>query len=187
VGQKVNPNGYRVGVIKPWTSLWYANKKEYRKNILEDYKIRKYLKEKHFNACISSIEIERMGSKVRVILNTSRPGVIIGKKGVEIEKIRGNLKDLTKSEVLLVIREIKRPELDGTLVAENIALQLTRRIAFRRAMKRSVFQSMKSGALGIKVSCSGRLGGADMARNEWYIKGRVPLQTIRADIDYGNC
>ena len=185
MGQKVNPNGYRVGVIKPWTSLWYANKKEYRKNILEDYKIRKYLKEKHFNACISSIEIERMGSKVRVILNTSRPGVIIGKKGVEIEKIRGNLKDLTKSEVLLVIREIKRPELDGTLVAENIALQLTRRIAFRRAMKRSVFQSMKSGALGIKVSCSGRLGGADMARNEWYIKGRVPLQTIRADIDYG--
>lgn len=185
MGQKVNPVGLRLGINKPWKSVWYANKKEYRENLIEDVKIRKFLKKRLFQAGISSVGIERMGSKVRVTLSTSRPGIVIGKKGAEIEKLKDELRKFTKSEVLLVIREIKKPELDSTLVAENIAMQLQRRVAFRRAMKKSVLQTLKSGALGIKVMCSGRLAGADMARTEWYIKGRVPLSTLRADIDYG--
>ncbi len=185
MGQKVHPVGFRVGVNKNWNSVWYANKKDYRKNLNEDIKIRKYLKKKLKQAGLSSINIERMGSKVRITLNTSRPGIVIGKKGSEIEKLKKELKNLTESEVLLVIREIKKPEMDAQLIAENIAMQLVRRIAFRRAMKKGVLQAMKSGAQGIKVMCSGRLAGADMARTEWYIRGRVPLQTLRADIDYG--
>jgi small subunit ribosomal protein S3 len=185
VGHKVHPYGYRLGVNKPWVSVWYAGKKEYRANLLEDIKIREFLKKRLFQAGIAGIGIERMGSKVRVTLNTSRPGIVIGKKGAEIEKLKKELKSITKAEVLLVIREIKKPEINAQLVAENIAQQLQRRIAFRRAMKKAVLQAMKSGALGIKVACSGRLAGADMARTEWYIKGRVPLQTLRADIDYG--
>jgi small subunit ribosomal protein S3 len=184
MGQKVNPNGFRLGVIKGWKSQWFASKKEFRNYILEDNKIRVFLKRKFYDAGLSSIEIERMGRKVRVILNTSRPGILIGKKGTNIEGIKAQLKQFTVSEVLLVIREVKKPELDSQLVAENIAQQLVRRVPFRRAMKRAVFQTLKSGAQGIKVACSGRLAGADIARTEWYIRGRVPLQTIRADIDY---
>lgn len=185
MGQKVNPNGFRLGIIKSWKSLWFAPKKEYRKYILEDNRIREYIKKKYFDSGISSIDIERMGKRIRIILNTSRPGILIGKKGSNIEEIKKELKYFTDSEILLVIREVKRPEIDAQLVSENIALQLVRRVPFRRAMKRAVFQAMKSGALGIKVACAGRLAGSEIARTEWYIKGRVPLQTIRADIDYG--
>lgn len=185
MGQKVNPNGFRTGVNKPWKSVWYAGKREYRQQLLEDIRIRKYLKEKLMQAGLSRIGIERMGSRVRITLNTSRPGIVIGKKGAEIDKLKKELKKFTKSEVLLVIREVKKPEINSVLVAENIAMQIQRRVAFRRAMKKAVLQAMKSGALGIRVACSGRLAGADMARTEWYIKGRVPLQTLRADIDYG--
>lgn len=185
MGQKVHPVGFRVGVNKGWNSTWYANKKDYRKNIYEDVKIRKFIKKKLMQAGLSNIQIERMGSKIRITLNTSRPGIVIGKKGSEIEKLKKEISKLTEAEVLLVIREIKKPETDAQLVAENISMQLIRRIAFRRAMKKSVLQSMKSGVQGIKVMCSGRLAGADMARTEWYIRGRVPLQTLRADIDYG--
>lgn len=185
MGQKVHPTGYRIGINKPWLSIWYANKKEYRTKLLEDIKIRKFLKKRLFQAGIASIGIERMGNKVRIILNTSRPGIVIGKKGAEIEKLKKELRTFTSNEVLLVIREVKKPEINAQLVAENISAQIKRRIAFRRAMKKAVFQAMKSGALGIKVACAGRLAGADMARTEWYIKGRVPLQTLRADVDYG--
>lgn len=185
MGQKVNPNGFRLGIIKGWKSLWYAPKRDYRKYLLEDNKIREYIKKKYYVAGISSIDIERMGKRIRVTLNTSRPGILIGKKGSNIEEIKKELKAFTNSELLLVIREVKRPEIDAQLVSENIALQLVRRVPFRRAMKRAVFQAMKSGAQGIKVACSGRLAGSEIARTEWYIKGRVPLQTIRADIDYG--
>ncbi len=185
MGQKVHPVGFRVGVNRGWNSTWYANKKDYRKNLYEDIKIRKFLKKRLAQAGLSSVQIERMGSKVRITLNTSRPGIVIGKKGAEIEKLKKEIKSLTESDVLLVIREIKKPETDAQLIAENIAMQLLRRIAFRRAMKKNVLQSLKAGVQGIKVMCSGRLAGADMARTEWYIKGRVPLQTLRADIDYG--
>jgi len=185
VGQKAHPTGLRLGINKNWKSVWYANKRDYRKNLSEDMKIRKYLKSKLSQAGISSIDIERMGQKMRVNLNTSRPGIVIGKKGAEIDKLKLDLKSYTNADVQILIREVKKPEIDATLIAENIALQIERRIAFRRAMKKAVVQALKSGALGIRVSCSGRLAGADMARTEWYIKGRVPLQTLRADIDYG--
>lgn len=185
MGQKVNPTGFRLGINKPWNSVWYSNKKEYRLNLIEDIRIRQFLRKRLNQAGISQISIERMSSKVRITLNTSRPGIVIGKKGAEIEKLKGELKRFTNSDVLIVIREIKKPELDSTLVAEGIAQQLIRRVAFRRAMKKAVLQTLKSGALGIKVMCGGRLAGADIARTEWYIKGRVPLQTLRAAIDYG--
>lgn len=160
-------------------------KKDYRKNLIEDIKIRRFLKKQLYNAGIAQISIERMGEKIRITLSTSRPGMVIGKKGADIEKLKNELKKHTKSEVFLVIREVRKPELDATLVAENIAAQLVRRVAFRRAMKKAVLTTLKSGAQGIKVMCSGRLAGADIARTEWYIKGRVPLQTLRAAIDYG--
>ena len=199
MGQKVNPNGFRLGVNKSWNSVWYSNKKEYSQNLIEDIRIRKYLRQRLNQAGIAQIGIERMSSKIRVTLNTSRPGIVIGKKGAEIEKLKSELKKFTSAEVLLVIREVKKPELDATLVADSIAQQLIRRVAFRRAMKKAVLQTLKSGALGIKVMCGGRLAGADIAlsttgiagpggdiaRSEWYIKGRVPLQTLRAAIDYG--
>ncbi len=184
MGQKVNPTGFRVGVSKPWNSVWYANKADYAKHLIEDIRIRTFLRKKLAQAGISQIVIERMSGKVRITLNSSRPGVVIGKKGAEIEKLKLELKKYTSSEALIVIREIKKPELDSKLVAEGIAQQLVRRVAFRRAMKKAVLQTLKSGALGIKVMCSGRLAGADIARSEWYIKGRVPLQTLRASIDY---
>jgi small subunit ribosomal protein S3 len=185
VGQKVNPTGFRVGINKPWSSVWYANKADYRRNLIEDIKIRKFLKKQLYNAGIAQVVIERMGEKVRITLATSRPGMVIGKKGADIEKLKDKLKRYTNAEVFLAIREVRKPELNATLVAENIAGQLVRRIAFRRAMKKAVLTTLKAGAQGIKVMCSGRLAGADIARTEWYIKGRVPLQTLRADIDYG--
>jgi len=185
VGQKVHPTGVRLGINKYWKSVWFANKKEYAANLMEDLKIRKYLKDKLKLAGISEINIERMGSKIKITLNTSRPGIVIGKKGAEIEKLKVELKKLTKADIHLGIKEVKKPEIDAQLIAENIALQLERRVAFRRAMKKAVLQAIKSGAQGIKIAVSGRLAGADMARTEWYIKGRVPLQTLRADIDYG--
>jgi small subunit ribosomal protein S3 len=185
VGQKVNPNGYRLGINRPWSSRWYANKKDYRTNLIEDIRIRQFLKKKLYNAGIAQVGIERMDRKVRISLHTSRPGVVIGKKGADVDKLKNELKRFTSSEVLLAIREVRKPELDATLVAENIAAQLMRRIAFRRAMKKAVLTTLKAGAQGIKVMCSGRLAGADIARTEWYIKGRVPLQTLRAAIDYG--
>ncbi len=185
MGQKVHPVGIRIGVNKNWKSVWYAGKREYRKNLMEDIKIRDFLKKRLKQAGVSSVDIERMGSKLKITLNTSRPGVVIGKKGSEIEKLKKELNKFTSSDVQVGIREVKKPETDAQLIADNIALQLVRRVAFRRAMKKAVLQAMKSGAQGIKVMSSGRLAGADMARTEWYIKGRVPLQTLRADIDYG--
>ena len=185
MGQKVHPNGLRLGINKYWNSVWFANKKDYVNNLMEDIKIRKYLKNRLKLAGVSQINIERMGLKVKITINTSRPGIVIGKKGAEIEKLKGELAKLTKSDINLGIKEIKKPETDAQLIADNIALQLERRVAFRRAMKKAVLQAIKSGTQGIRVACSGRLAGADMARTEWYIRGRVPLQTLRADIDFG--
>lgn len=185
MGQKVHPNGLRLGINKYWNSVWFANKKDYVNNLMEDIKIRKYLKNRLKLAGVSQINIERMGLKVKITINTSRPGIVIGKKGAEIEKLKEELAKLTKSDINLGIKEIKKPETDAQLIADNIALQLERRVAFRRAMKKAVLQAIKSGTQGIRVACSGRLAGADMARTEWYIRGRVPLQTLRADIDFG--
>lgn len=185
MGQKVNPTGFRLGINKPWSSVWYAGKRDYRKNLIEDVKIRRFLKKRLYNAGIAQVGIERMGEKVRITLSTSRPGMVIGKKGADIERLKYELRKYTDAEAFLAIREVRKPELDAVLVAENIAAQLMRRIAFRRAMKKAVLTTLKAGAQGIKVMCSGRLAGADIARTEWYIKGRVPLQTLRAAIDYG--
>jgi len=184
LGQKVHPIGFRLGITKTWDSRWYAEK-EFPKFVVEDKKIRDFIKKQLYHAGISKIEIERAANRVRIRIHTARPGIVIGKKGVEIEKLRRELEKHIKRESLIDIVEVKRPELDAQLVAENIALQLERRVAFRRAMKRAVATSLKFGAQGIKVECSGRLGGAEMARTEWYREGRVPLHTLRADIDYG--
>ena len=184
MGQKVNPHGIRVGVIKDWDSKWYADA-EFSDYLVEDYNIRKFLKKKLFNAGISKIEIERASDRVKVIVFTAKPGVVIGKGGAEIEVTKKELQKLTGKNVLVDIKEIKRPDKDAQLVAENIALQLENRVSFRRAMKSCMGRTMKSGALGIKAACSGRLGGADMARTEFYSEGTIPLQTLRADIDYG--
>lgn len=184
MGQKVNPHGLRVGVIKDWDSKWYAEA-EFSDYLVEDYNIRKFLKKKLYSAGVSKIEIERQSDRVKVILYTAKPGVVIGKAGAEIEKTKNELAKLTDKKVALDIKEIKRPDKDAQLVAENIALQLENRVSFRRAMKSCMGRTMKTGALGIKTSCSGRLGGADMARTEFYSEGTIPLQTLRADIDYG--
>ena len=184
MGQKVNPHGLRVGVIKEWDSRWYAED-EFSDYLIEDYKIRQYLKKKLYSAGVSTIEIERASDRVRVIIHTAKPGVIIGKGGAEIEVTKKELTKLTDKKVLIDIKEIKRPDRDAQLVAENIAQQLENRVSFRRAMKSCMGRTMKTGALGIKTSCSGRLGGADMARTEFYSEGTIPLQTLRADIDYG--
>ena len=184
MGQKVNPIGLRLGIVKTWDSRWYADKK-YSDYILEDFKIRKFLKKRLYHAGISRMEIERSSKRVRLRIFTARPGIVIGKKGAEIAQLKKELGKLTSREVLIDIQEVRRPETDAQLVAENIALQLERRVAFRRAMKRCVTSSMRFGAKGVKVICSGRLGGAEMARTEWYREGRVPLHTLRADIDYG--
>ena len=184
MGQKVNPHGLRVGVIKDWDSKWYADA-EFSDYLVEDYNIRKYLKKKLYSAGISKIEIERASDRVKVIIHTAKPGVVIGKGGAEIEVTKKELSKLTDKKVLVDIKEIKRPDKDAQLVAENIAQQLENRVSFRRAMKSCMGRTMKSGALGIKTSCSGRLGGADMARTEFYSEGTIPLQTLRADIDYG--
>lgn len=184
MGQKVNPIGLRLGIVKTWESRWYAGKK-YSDFILEDFEIRKYLKKRLFHAGVARIEIERSAKRVRLRIFTARPGIVIGKKGAEIGELKKELSKLTSQEILIDIQEVRRPEVDAQLVAENIALQLVRRVAFRRAMKRCVTSSMRFGAKGVKVICSGRLGGAEMARTEWYREGRVPLHTLRADIDYG--
>jgi len=184
MGQKVNPHGIRVGVIKDWDSKWYADA-EFSDYLVEDYNIRKFLKKKLFSAGVSKIEIERASDRVKVIVFTAKPGVVIGKGGAEIEVTKKELQKLTGKNVLVDIKEIKRPDKDAQLVAENIALQLENRVSFRRAMKSCMGRTMKSGALGIKAACSGRLGGADMARTEFYSEGTIPLQTLRADIDYG--
>lgn len=184
MGQKVNPIGIRVGIVKTWESRWYADK-NYADFILEDDKIRKFVKKKLFHAGISRIEIERSSKHVRLRVYTARPGIVIGKKGAEIEVLKKELGKLTTQEVFIDIQEVRKPEVDAQLVAENVASQLERRIAFRRAMKRGVTSAMRFGAQGVKIICSGRLGGAEMARTEWYREGRVPLHTLRADIDYG--
>jgi len=184
LGQKVNPVGFRLGVIKTWDSKWFANK-DYARLVYEDRKIRDYIKDRLYHAGISRIELERAANKAKIRIHTARPGIVIGKKGAEIEALRKDLEKKFKREMLIDIQEVRRPELDATLVAENIALQLVRRVAFRRAMKRGVSSALKFGAKGIRVACAGRLGGAEMARREWYREGRVPLHTLRADIDYG--
>ena len=184
MGQKVNPHGLRVGVIKDWDYKWYADA-EFSDYLVEDYNIRKFLKNKLYSAGVSKIEIERASDRVKVIIYTAKPGVVIGKGGAEIEVTKKELAKLTDKKVMVDIKEIKRPDRDAQLVAENIAQQLENRVSFRRAMKSCMGRTMKSGAMGIKTCCSGRLGGADIARAEFYSEGPIPLQTLRADIDYG--
>ena len=184
MGQKVNPHGIRVGVIKDWDSKWYAED-DFADNLVEDYNIRKYLKKKLYSAGIAKIEIERASDRVKVIVHTAKPGVVIGKGGADIEALKNEVQKLTDKKVSVDIKEVKRPDKDAQLVAENIALQLENRVSFRRAMKSTMSRTMKSGAKGIKTAVSGRLGGADMARTEFYSEGTIPLQTLRADIDYG--
>ncbi len=184
MGQKVHPIGFRLGINRNWDSRWFAGK-EYSDFVFEDYKIRKFLKERLFNAGVAKIEIERAANKVRVRVHTARPGIVIGKKGTEIEKLKKELESKVKREMIIDIQEVRKAEIDAQLVAENVAMQLVRRVAFRRVMKKSVSSAQRFGAQGIKIACSGRLGGAEMARREWYREGRVPLHTIRADIDYG--
>ena len=184
MGQKVNPHGLRVGVIKDWDSKWYAEA-DFADCLVEDYQIRKFLKKKLYSAGVSKIEIERTSDRVKIIISTAKPGMIIGKGGAEIEKVRAELQKMTTKKVVVDIKEVKRPDREAQLVAENIAQQLENRISFRRAMKSCMGRAMKSGAKGIKASCSGRLGGADMARTETYSDGTIPLHTLRADIDYG--
>jgi small subunit ribosomal protein S3 len=184
LGQKAHPIGVRLGIIKTWDSKWFA-KKNYKDMLLEDITIQKFIKANLYHAGVAKVEIERTGKKIRAIIHTARPGIIIGKKGAEVEKLKKELEKLTRQEMSVDIKEIRKPELDATLVAENVALQLEKRIAFRRAMKKAIASSRRFGAQGIKVACSGRLAGAEIARDEWYREGRVPLHTFRSDIDYG--
>jgi small subunit ribosomal protein S3 len=185
VGQKVNPIGLRVGIVKTWGSRWYADK-NYAQWLHMDIKVRKYIKKKHFAAGISKIEIERMPRQVKVSINAARPGVVIGKGGIGVEELKSELsKMLPDTDVFINIIEVRKPEADAQLIAENVASQLERRVAFRRAMKRTINQAMRFGIKGVKVQVSGRLGGAEMSRREWYLEGRLPLHTLRADIDYG--
>ncbi len=185
MGQKVNPHGLRVGIIKNWDSRWFADDADFSDTLIEDYKIRKFLKKKLYHSGISRIEIERTADRVKVIVSTAKPGVVIGKGGSEIEKLKLELAKFSEKKVLIDIKEVKKPDSDAQLTAENIAAQLEARISFRRAMKSCMGRAMKSGAKGIKAACSGRLGGADMARTEFYSEGTIPLQTLRADIGYG--
>jgi small subunit ribosomal protein S3 len=184
LGQKVNPVGLRLGIVKTWESRWFGGK-NYAEYILEDHRLRKFVKEKLYHAGVSRIEIERSSKRVRLRIYTSRPGIVIGKKGSEISQLKKEIEKMTDREILIDIQEVRKPEIDAQLVAENVALQIERRVAFRRAMKRGVSSAMRFGALGVKIICAGRLGGAEMARTEWYREGRVPLHTLRADIDYG--
>ena len=184
MGQKVHPTGFRLGVIKTWNSRWYADK-SFNGLLHEDLKIKNFFKKQLSQAGVSGVEIERAANKLRVNIAAARPGIIIGKKGSEIEKLKSEVQKITDREVYINITEVQRPEVDAQLIAENVCLQLIKRVAFRRAMKRSVSSALKFGAKGIKIACAGRLGGAEMARREWYRDGRVPLQTLRADIDYG--
>ncbi|MBI5845708.1 MAG: 30S ribosomal protein S3 [Deltaproteobacteria bacterium] len=185
MGQKVSPIGLRLGIVKTWNSRWFAGKKQYPTYIHEDFRIRRFLKAKLNHAGISKIEIERSAKRVRLIIFAARPGIVIGKKGSEIELLKKDLEKLTVQDVHIEVQEVRKPEVDAQMVAENVAGQLIRRVAFRRAMKRGVTSAMRFGAQGVKVICSGRLGGAEMARREWYREGRMPHHTLRADIDYG--
>ena len=184
MGQKVNPIGLRLGIVKTGESRWFGGR-NYAEYILEDYELRKFIKKKLYHAGVSRIEIERSAKRIRIRIFTSRPGIVIGKKGAEISQLKKDVEKMTSREILIDIQEVRKPELDAQLVAENVALQIERRVAFRRAMKRGVSSAMRFGALGVKIICAGRLGGAEMARTEWYREGRVPLHTLRADIDYG--
>jgi len=184
LGQKTHPIGLRLGIVKTWNSKWFA-KRNYKDLLLEDLKIQNYIKENLYHAGVPKVEIERRGDKIKTIIHTARPGIIIGKKGAEVEKLKKELESMTGKEMTIDIKEIRKPEIDAQLVAENIALQLEKRIAYRRAMKKAVASALRFGALGIKVACAGRLAGAEIARTEWYREGRVPLHTFRADIDYG--
>jgi small subunit ribosomal protein S3 len=184
VGQKVNPKGLRIGVIKDWDTRWYANKKDFKDFLYEDYQIRKFIKQKLYAAGISKIEIERAAKRIKINILTAKPGIVIGRGGQEVELLKKQLEKMTGKSINLNITEIKRPELDAQLVAENVAASLEKRIAFRRAMKQTVNRTMRMGAGGIKIMCAGRLGGAEIARSEWYAEGKVPLHTLRADIDY---
>ncbi|MGQ9655195.1 MAG: 30S ribosomal protein S3 [Thermodesulfobacteriota bacterium] len=184
MGQKVHPVGFRLGVVRTWSSRWYAEK-DYGKQLHEDIGVRRYLKQRLYNAGVSRVEIERTANRATIDIYTARPGIVIGKKGAEIDALRDDLQRMTGRDIVINIKEVRKAEIDAQLVAENVALQLERRVAFRRAMKRAVSTAMKFGAQGIKIHCSGRLGGAEMARREWYREGRVPLHTLRAEIDYG--
>jgi small subunit ribosomal protein S3 len=184
VGQKVHPIGFRLGINKTWQSNWYA-RRNYAELLHEDLMIRGYIKKRLFHAGISKVEIERAANRAKINIHTARPGIIIGKRGAEVDKLKNELQDLTKKQVAINIREIRKAEIDAQLVAENIALQLERRVAFRRAMKKAITSALRFGAKGIRIESSGRLAGAEMARREWYREGGVPLHTIRADIDYG--
>jgi small subunit ribosomal protein S3 len=184
VGQKVHPIGFRLGILTKWESNWYAEK-DFGKLLIEDWKIRKFVKKKVYHAGISKIVIERTPDRLRVDIHASRPGIIIGKRGTEVEVLKKELQKMTKGDVFINIKEVRKPEMVAQLVSENVALQLERRVTFRRAMKKAVSSAMKFGAKGIRITCAGRLGGAEMARREWYREGRVPLHTLRADIDYG--
>ena len=184
MGQKVNPHGLRVGVIKDWDSKWYAEA-DFADNLVEDYEIRTFLKKKLYSAGVSKIEVERASDRVKVIIYTAKPGIVIGKGGAEIEKLKAEVQKMTAKKLFIDIKEVKRPDRDAQLVAENIAAQLENRVSFRRAMKSTMQRTMKAGAKGIKASVSGRLGGAEIARSEHYSEGTIPLQTLRADIDYG--
>jgi len=184
LGQKTNPIGNRLGIIRTWESRWFS-KKNYTDQLLEDLHVRDMIKQKLFHAGVSKIEIERPGQKLKIIIHTARPGIIIGKKGAEVEKLKKEVEQITDKQVAIDIKEVRKPEINAQLVAENISLQIEKRVAFRRALKRAVSSSMRFGALGIKVQCSGRLAGAEIARTEWYREGRVPLSTFRADVDYG--
>jgi small subunit ribosomal protein S3 len=185
MGQKVNPHGLRVGIIKDWDSTWYADKKDYANFLVEDNKLRAFIKERLNNSGVSKVSIERTNDRVKITIATSKPGIIIGRNGASIQELSAALQALSAQKVLVNVEEIKRPELDSQLVAEDIAKQLENRVTFRRAMKKAMQNTMRSGAKGIKTSCSGRLGGAEMARSEHYHDGTIPLQTLRADIDYG--
>ena len=184
MGQKTNPIGNRLGIIKTWDSKWFT-KKDYLSHLHEDLSIRKFIKKSLFHAGVAKIGIERAGQNLKVIIHTARPGIIIGKKGAEVDKLKKDLEEFTGKQVSIDIKEVRKPELDAQLVAENIALQLEKRVAFRKAMKKAVASSLRFGALGVRIACSGRLAGSEIARSEWYRQGRVPLHTFRADIDYG--
>ncbi len=184
MGQKVHPTGFRLGINKSWLSNWFA-KRNYAGLLHEDLKVRRYVKDQLSHAGVSAVEIERKTQRININIWTSRPGIVIGKRGVEVDRLKNELRDITGKQVYLYIKEVRKAELDAQLVAENVALQLQKRIAFRRAMKQAVTSSMRFGAKGIKIQCAGRLGGAEIARTEWYRRGRVPLQTLRADIDFG--
>lgn len=184
MGQKVHPKGFRLGVIRSWDSNWFADK-EYSELLHEDYRVRNMVKDRFYTAGISKVEIQRTGNRVRVTIHTAKPGIVIGRGGSEVEKLKNELSAMTGKNININIQEIKRPELDAQIVAENVAQQLEKRISFRRAMKQTVQRTMRVGGLGMKIAISGRLGGAEIARTEWYAEGKVPLHTLRADIDYG--